>query len=186
MPRGLHHVVHGAVEILAEQDEFLRALPRAGNVFLHFVREFLRAEGHRIILEIGIVREDRAERVFHGAPFEPDAQIVEQCPYRTGLFLASEIAQLMERRLKLKPPTHKAGGKAAGHVVLLDQSDPFPLLRQPRGCRQTAVSGADDYGIVFFYHGNSSFMVCDAWPDRVSGHAFADQKKIQSAFTLCM
>ena len=115
--------VRDTVQHFLEQVEQLRHLwTAAGNILLHLVDERLNAGGHRHVHRrtVGILA-DNAEAVVHAQPFHLDAVLIHDRPNITGIFHGSKIAELMQRRLDLKPAAPERRCAAAGKVVLLDE-----------------------------------------------------------------
>ena len=143
--------VGDAVQHFLEEVEKLdHLLPGAGNIDLHLVDEGVDTGGHGHIHDAAVaVGGDAAEAVshldevcFHAVGVHHGAQIA-------GVVRGAVVAELMQRGIDLEAASHKAGGRAAGQVVLLDEQGLSARQLTLQGCGHAGVAGAHNDDIIF-------------------------------------
>ena len=129
----------------------------AGDVLFHGVDEVIDAGGHGGIQQLAVgALGDYSEAVGAFAPVDLDTIGIQKISDVAGVFGRAEVAKLVEGGLNLKAASHKAGGSAAGQIVLLDEQGLLSRQLALQRRRQTGVTRAyDDY--VIFCHICSPF-----------------------------
>ena len=151
----------GIAHFLAQFKEFGHGAAGTGHILLHLVDEGLHSKGHLAIVlfvggdeVIGFGNAHPVDLVLH-------PQVPEQSADIAGLLRGTEIVELVEAGLKLKPAPLEAGGKSAGQVVLFQHQAGTPRLQHPDCGSQSAVAGADNHHVIgfcrVFFHRNLLF-----------------------------
>ncbi len=157
---GVGHVDAGGPGLLRQLEEVPHGPLAAGHQLLHLFDEVLLAAGQGGVQVTAVPGGgDDAEIVGHLEPaYVQPKVLLQHIADGRGVFLAAQLAHLMQGRLKLEPAAPEAGGHAAGQVVPLDEQRFFAGLRQSAGRAEAAVAGPDHDRVVLRHDDSSSHI----------------------------
>ena len=151
--------VHAARDAVAEHDEVIDLLVRAGADGVHIARHALEAVVQDRV--DALLRQEHAVALRHGQPVDIDAHLIEPRADDHAVVLRADGHHFVQRRLDLEAVAHEVGGDAAGHVVLLKDENVLHALRLQlqRGGHARERAADDDDVIVLFVKAQSGFLL---------------------------